>query len=116
GTMVGPVASSANAQVRMNMGMGRGMGDSKVAASELNQFGKILGLDTSQSDALKNLHQAYDAEYEQASKAMQDKMERLRQEAQDTQDWSSMMKDAGEAAEKFQAKSSELEKSLMSDL
>jgi Spy/CpxP family protein refolding chaperone len=116
GTLAGPFTSTAHAQMRMNMGMGRGgMGEGKVTAAEIEQFGKMLGLDKTQSDAIKDLHQAYDAEYEQASKSTQDKMEKLRQEAQDTQDWSSMMKDAQELNEKFQTKAADLEKSLMSD-
>lgn len=116
GTVAGPFCSSAQAQMRMNMGMGAGMGGSKVSASEVEQFSKILSLDKTQASAFKDLHQAYEAEYEQASKVMQDKMEKMRAEAQDTGDWSVMIKDAQEVAQTFQTKSTDLEKSLMSDL
>lgn len=116
GTVAGPVCSSAQAQMRMGMNMAAGMGGGRVSSSEIEQFGKILSLDKTQASAFKDLHQAYEAEYDQAQKSMQDKMEKMRAEAQDTGDWQAMMKDAGEVAEKFQTKSTDLEKSLMSDL
>lgn len=116
GTVAGPFCSSAHAQMRMGMGMGGMMGGGRVSAAEVEQFGRILSLDKTQASAFKDLHQAYEAEYEQVSKAMQEKMEKMRAEAQDTGDWSAMMKDAQESAEKFQTKSADLEKSLMADL
>ena len=116
GMVAGPFCSSTQAQMRMGMGMGAGMGGGKVAAGEVEQFGKILALDKAQLSAFKDLHQAYETEYDQAMKTMQDKMEKMRAEAQDTGDWSAMMKDGQESAEKFQTKSTDLEKSLMSDL
>jgi Spy/CpxP family protein refolding chaperone len=120
GLAAGVFVAPASAQMRMGMSIGRGMsggmGSEKISAGEITQFNRMLELSKSQSDALNDLHQAYNAEYDQASKSLQDRMEKLRQEAQDSQDWSSMMKDAQESASKFQARATELEKSLMSDL
>ncbi len=108
---------AANAQMRMGMNMGRGgFGEGKVSAADIEQFGQILGLDKTQADALKDLHHAYDTEYDQSSKVLQDKMEKIRQDFQDNQDPSVWQKDMPDAMEKFQTKTGELEKSFMSDL
>lgn len=114
-----PAVPEAQAQPRFNMGIGGrgGMGGGeKISAATLDQFGKILLLTDTQADALKDLHQAYDAAHEQATKAFQDKLERIRQDFQDTQDPSVWQKDMPEAVEKLTTEVTKVEKSFMDDL
>jgi len=113
----GPAARSADAQMRMFGGMGRGgFGAERVTSGEVTQFGQILNLDKTQKSALDDLFKAYDAGYEEASKAYQDKIEKIRQDFQDSQDPSVWQKDMPEATEKFQKKATDLEKSFLGDL
>ena len=115
--VAGTLAPHANAQLRMGMNMGLGgPGEGKITPADLEQFGQILGLDKTQADALKDLHHAYDTEYDQSSKALQDKTEKIRQDFQDNQDPSVWQKDMPEAFEKHQTKIEAIEKSFMSDL
>ncbi len=119
GLSLGPAAPAVHAQQvrvtgRPGMG-GMGFGD-RITQSDIDRFGKILGLNATQSEAVKDLYQAYDAEYTAASKVMQDKFEKVQADFADTQDFTVWQKDWPEVVEKYQKKVSELEKSLMGDL
>ena len=90
-------------------------GSESISTAEIVQFGQILSLTKTQSEAIKDLHQAYQAEVDQASKVFQDKSDKISQEFQDTQDqsvWSEMP----DAVEKLRTKTGELEKSFLGDV
>jgi hypothetical protein len=118
GLMAGPGASTAAAQGRIGAGarMGNWNGQDKISAADIDRFGKILELTKTQKDALDDLYKGYEADFDAAHKVMQDKFDRVQADFQDTQDLSVWQKDWPEAAENYQKKIAELEKSMLGDL
>lgn len=118
GMLAGPGATRAEAQgMRMSMGRGMGFGmPDRITQADIDQYGKILQLTKSQLDAVKDLHQAYDTEFQAAEKALQDKIEKIQQDFQDTQDPSVWTKDMPEAQQKYTTRTGELDKSFIGDL
>jgi Spy/CpxP family protein refolding chaperone len=117
GMLAGPAVPQAAAQMRFGARMGAGgFGAEKVDSSDVERYVKILDLTKTQQDALKALHEAYEADFDAAQKALQSTFEKVQQDFQDTQDPSVWQKDLPEAQEKFQNKTKELNSQFEQDL
>lgn len=114
--VLGPGAATASAQ-RFQMGFGGpGSGGERVSSEDLNKFDSVLGLSKDQAAAAQSLFDAYSAGYDQAQKALREKMDRLREEFQDTRDPSIWQTEMPPAMEKFRGQVAASEKSFFDDL
>lgn len=114
---LGPATPVAHAQIRMGFGAGRGMGGGgAISSADITQYAALLKLDETQTATIKDLHSAYQADYDKAQKEMTDGFERLRQEFEDSRDPSVWQKDAPAIVEKFQKRGEELEKTFLGDM
>lgn len=112
-------AVPAEAQMRMNMSMRGGMGggtQSKLTKPHLEQYMGILGMDETQKAAATELHGAYEAEFDTTQRAMRDRVEKIRQEFEDTRDPSIWGREMPKIGEEFGGKMAKLQASLMGDL
>ncbi|HMN42221.1 MAG TPA: hypothetical protein PKE29_15355 [Phycisphaerales bacterium] len=117
GMLAGPAAPAAEAQVRMGMGRGMGMGTpERITTADVEQYSKILRLTDTQREAVKDLHQAYEREFDAAEKVMREKLEKIQQDFQDTQDPSVWTKDMPEVQKTYSTRTEALEKSFIGDL
>jgi Spy/CpxP family protein refolding chaperone len=116
GMCAGVMAPRAEAQMRFGMGRGMGFGGSRISQGDVDRYVKILQLDKKQQDALKDLFAAYDTDYEAAEKVMQEKLDKIQADFQDTQDFSVWQKDWPEVQEKYQTRTADLEKSFVGDV
>jgi gas vesicle protein len=72
-------------------------------------------MDSGQIDAAKALVESYRAEFDAAAKETRDKMRAIREEAQESRDFSAM-EQMGPVMEKFSKKSAEMEKAVLGDI
>jgi hypothetical protein len=86
-----------------------------ISTKDVERYGAILKMDSGQMDAAKALVESYRADFEAASKEMRDKMRAIRDEAQESRDFSAM-EQMGPLMEKFSKKSAEMEKSVLGDI
>lgn len=97
-------------------GFGGGrMFDVSVTTVEMDRYGKMLGLDKQQQEAVKLLHDAYAADFAAQADKMRTKMEDMRQEAREAQD-PSMWQQMGEEMQKFRTKRTEMENAFFDDV
>lgn len=116
---VGSVACGsehAAAQGRMNMGAPGNPFGSSISRRELDKFGEILQLTEAQKEAAGALHSAYQEEFSDATKAMQDDLAAAQQEFMDSKDPAVFTKDLPEQMRKHREKQVALETSFMNDL
>ena len=89
--------------------------DISVTTVEMDRYGKMLGLDKQQQEAVKLLHDAYAADFADQADKMRTKMEDMRQEAREAQD-PSMWQQMGEEMQKFRTKRTEMESAFFDDV
>lgn len=106
----------AHAQGRMGMRMGGGGwgGDSAVSTREVNKWTDMLKLTADQKTAVDALHDAYQEQYRQEAKAIQDIGKDARREFMESQDTSVFKEVAAKTAEHTK-KMAELESQFLDD-
>lgn len=95
-------------------GGGRGL-DPSVSADDMARYSKIVNLSPDQTIAVSALHEAYAQQIKSDADTLRDKMDDLRQQARENQDFSGFQK-IGEEMQKFRVHSQEMEASLFSDI
>lgn len=115
-------ATSAMAQPgRMMEMMGGGMmgrgggGEATYSSRDLDKAAQIVGFDEAQREGARAFFEGYQEKFLAESQAFREKMEKIRDEARETGDWS-IMQNLREPAEKFEAERKLIDKQLMDDL
>lgn len=117
GSLVLPlvIPSVAQAQqVRLGGGPGGGIG-SEISKKSLDQYAKVLGLDTPQKEAAAQLHAGYLDAIRQVSSEMEESMRALQDEAADG-DASGMMEKLPEIMRKSSERRGAIQKGFLADL
>lgn len=113
------VALPAHGQGGMRMfggpgGGGRGL-DPTISTEDVDTMNKTLGLAKDQKEAVKILFDGYQESFGSAAKDIRDKMDAIREEVRETQDFS-LFRKLGEHMLTFRDQSTKLEKSFFEDV
>lgn len=117
--VIGSVASSPALAQRggmMRMGMNLGGVGERVQTADMDRYAELLNLSKDQREAAKALHEAYEAEYDQAEEIRTKAFQKARAEFEDTRDpavWSEMLP---KEMEKYGVRVKALDTGLMNDL
>jgi hypothetical protein len=98
----------------MNMDMGEM--SVPISAGSVKAYGKILGLDATQQDALKDLHEGYKEQHQALSKEMQEAVQATQDKFNETKDPSVWGTDFPKAMRTIGLKMETLEKEFYQDL
>ncbi len=118
-SMLGGLAVSTPAlgQGRMAMTIGGAMGaKEQLDASSIEEYAAILKFDEQQKTAAMALFQAYEADFNAASKTRDDDMKKVRDEFADSQDPGIWQREMPKLFEKYGKRTAELDTQLMNDL
>lgn len=107
------VIETSPAQAQM-VSMGRGLASPEISTRSLERYGQILKLDKEQSEAAKQLLEAYQDTSRKYQEEMEEQMKALREEAEDG-DFSTMMEKMPEIMKKAGEKREAAQKSFLDD-
>jgi hypothetical protein len=86
-----------------------------VTGASLKSYGKMLGLDASQKEAIEALHQGYLSQHQALMKEMQDKMKEVQEKFNETKDFTVWQKDLPTAMKTLTEKMEGQEKEFFDD-
>jgi hypothetical protein len=89
-------------------GMFGTQGSQAVTQTDVDRYQKLLGLSEAQKESFKKAFNAYTGQYQAEEAAMQEKVDRIREEAQDTGDFT-VMRNITAPTQEFRASATKME-------